>query len=256
MRAKLEVVILLAPWLCVAACADTGTTGSRGAGGPGAGVAGSAGTAPDTTSGPLAGANAASGGVAGAPSTPAPGTGAGGASGAAMPCESVGATRPCCDGGTQTCQGEEFPEWGACLDTGGAVLTCTTCLPELGNCDAGTPDAGTTCVPELGNCDGGVDAGPPPPTPCGPGMECKPGSVRYCDIAGSEWSKAICEASGVWGPCLPIEVPPEVIGHGDCSATDYSPEMCCPPLFWCCQDNPGGPFKDFGSGACAAVACP
>ena len=87
-------------------------------------------------------------------------------------------------------------------------------------------------------------------------MECKPGAIRYCDDPAGEWTMSTCDATGTWGPCLVTTVPDGAIGLGDCSPTDYSPEMCCPQLFLCCQNDPFGAFEDWGSGACAAVSCP
>jgi hypothetical protein len=91
---------------------------------------------------------------------------------------------------------------------------------------------------------------------CGPGMVCKPGAVRYCDTGGFDFMASTCTSSGQWGPCVIAPMP-----AGWCEPPgNFSPELCCPPLFLCCQDNPGGPFKDWavpeGSGACAAVSCP
>jgi len=162
------------------------------------------------------------------------------------PCAIAGTTRQCCGTGVQTCTGVEFPIWGPCVDGLGAEVVCTRCdTNEFGpGCDAGAaPDAGT---PE-------PDAGTP--TECGPGMECKPGAVRYCDMAGAEWSQSTCDATGHWPACVPATIPPAANGQG-CAQNDYAPEMCCGPAMICCQDNPDGPFLDFGSGACAAVSCP
>jgi hypothetical protein len=83
-------------------------------------------------------------------------------------------------------------------------------------------------------------------------MVCKPGSIRYCDEPAAEWTKSTCDATGNWGPCVPTDAP---AGPG-CDKNSYAPEKCCPGLKLCCQDNPGGPFVDFGSGGCAAIACP
>jgi hypothetical protein len=142
-------------------------------------------------------------------------------------------------------------------------MTCTTTCKdnEFANCDGGI-DSGV---------DSGVDSGRPPTRPdagkdggqqsmpdagCGPGMECKPGAIRYCDDPASEWTKSTCDANGMWGPCVAATVPAGAEGLGDCSPTDYSPEMCCGQLSLCCQNDPNGLFEDFGSGACAAVSCP
>jgi hypothetical protein len=169
------------------------------------------------------------------------------------PCGTQGATRACCGSGTQTCSGLEFSTWGPCLDRAGSPLSCNACGPgEFGpGCDAGV-DAGKPH-------DAGSDSGHPPPPDagrCGSGMACKPGSIRYCDTPLSEWSLATCTASGQWGTCVATTVPAGAVGIGDCSPTDYSPEMCCPQLHLCCQNDPTGPFVDFGSGACAEVSCP
>jgi hypothetical protein len=83
-------------------------------------------------------------------------------------------------------------------------------------------------------------------------MKCKPGAIRYCDESSiAEWTKSTCDESGQWGPCVETTAPK---GTG-CKPDSYSPEKCCPPLKLCCQDD-NGPFVDFGSGACAAIACP
>jgi hypothetical protein len=87
-------------------------------------------------------------------------------------------------------------------------------------------------------------------------MECKPGKIRYCDIAeATEWSESICDATGHWGPCK-VSTIPAVAEQAGCAQGDYAPEICCPVAKLCCQDNLGGPFVDFNSGACAAVSCP
>ena len=94
-------------------------------------------------------------------------------------------------------------------------------------------------------------AGPGGSGGCAPGMVCKPGAVRWCDSGGFDFSKSVCSASGQWGACQTSPPPP-----GWCEPPgNFSPELCCPPLKLCCQDNPGGPFIDFGSGACAATQC-
>jgi hypothetical protein len=87
-------------------------------------------------------------------------------------------------------------------------------------------------------------------------MVCKPGSIRYCDDPAAEWTLATCNSSGQWDPCVPTSPPAGAMGMGDCSPINYSPEMCCPGLHLCCQNDPFGPFVDFGSGACADVNCP
>src|SRR5262245_34894859 len=72
-------------------------------------------------------------------------------------CE-VGATRSCSGTGTQICRRIEINDWGPCLQDAGQV----------------SHDAGH---------DSGLDAGVMPDAghSCGPDMECKPGSIRYCD---------------------------------------------------------------------------
>jgi hypothetical protein len=87
-------------------------------------------------------------------------------------------------------------------------------------------------------------------------MACKPGAIRYCDDPAAEWTLSTCDPSGQWGACVPTTVPAGATGIGDCSDNDYSPEMCCPVLVLCCQNDPFGAFEDWGSGACAAVSCP
>jgi hypothetical protein len=153
----------------------------------------------------------------------------------AEPCSSIGSTRKCCGRGIQTCQGNEFAAWGPCVDTNGATVACST--PCAGN--------------ETTSCDAGVDS-PPPDAGCGPGMVCKPGAIRYCDVTGTEWTKSTCQPTGTWGPCVATLAPK---GAG-CTQASFAPEVCCPPLHLCCQDNPGGPWKDWGGGGCAAVGCP
>jgi hypothetical protein len=87
-------------------------------------------------------------------------------------------------------------------------------------------------------------------------MECKPGSIRYCDIPqGAEWSQTICDDRGRWGTCTASTIPAAAAAAG-CSQSNYAPEICCPVAKLCCQDNPNGPFKDWGTGACAAISCP
>jgi len=184
-------------------------------------------------------------------------------------CADPGATRPCCETGTQTCSsGTEFSSWGPCRDGSGAVLECgdggwdpappAGCLPdEFGRpvCDGGastppTPPPG--CLPdEFGGytCDGGVTA--PPPSGCVPGGVCRPGAERWCDTSLAEWSRSICDSTGHWGPCMAATAPSAVSDHG-CGPDDFAPERCCPPLHMCCQDNPDGPFI----GDCTAGECP
>jgi hypothetical protein len=167
-------------------------------------------------------------------------------------CEPLGSTRVCCDVGVQTCEGIEFPAWGPCLDNGGATVSCDEPCGTAEfhpGCDAGVPPPPPPPpdVPDAGQ--------PPPPDECGPGMVCKPGAKRYCDIVGAEWSEAVCGATGQWGPCVATNIPAAADGAG-CAQDDYAPELCCPVAVICCQDNPNGPFLDFGSGACAAIGCP
>jgi hypothetical protein len=170
--------------------------------------------------------------------------------GAAPPperCGSVGTTRTCCIKGIQTCSGgTEFPTWGSCLDGTGAVLTCPADAGCVANEFGAGCDAGSDAAP-----DAGVDSGTPDGG-CGPGMTCKPGAVRYCDVAGMEWTQSVCDMTGNWGPCVPAIAPQ---GAG-CDQSSFMPEVCCPPLHLCCQDNPGGPWKDWSSGGCAAISCP
>jgi hypothetical protein len=163
-------------------------------------------------------------------------------------CGSVGTTRSCCVRGIQTCSGgAEFPTWGSCLDNTGAILTC----PADAGCVANEFGAGCDGGADTG-ADAGLDSGEAPDAGCRPGMACKPGSVRYCDVTGTEWTKSECDPSGNWGPCVPAIAPQ---GAG-CDQSSFMPEVCCPPLHLCCQDNPGGPWKDWSSGGCAAISCP
>ncbi|MDP9152585.1 MAG: hypothetical protein M3O36_21895 [Myxococcota bacterium] len=165
--------------------------------------------------------------------------GGGGDGMAHQPCTMLGATRSCC-GGTQTCLGAgEFAGWGPCLDSTGAAAVChVPCGSTELACDAGT-EAGL---------DAGFDAGNPPPDGgCGTGMECKPGSFRYCDNPIAAWSKSVCDPTGHWGPC---KASPSIPGCG----SNYAPDTCCTARFICCQWEVNGPFVDFG-GACAALAC-
>jgi hypothetical protein len=149
-------------------------------------------------------------------------------------CTIVGSTRSCC-GGNQQCMGNEFPVWGPCLDSKGAPAFC---------------NAG--CGGSERACDAGVDSPPPPVAICSQGMACKPGAIRYCDFPGHEWTKSTCDPTGNWGPCLATIAP---VGMG-CSQTSFTPEICCPPLHLCCQNDPGGPWMDWSSGGCAAISCP
>jgi hypothetical protein len=58
--------------------------------------------------------------------------------GQSIPCSNPGATEACCDTGTRTCGGGEFPTWGPCLSSSGESLSC--CMPgEFGSCDGGQP---------------------------------------------------------------------------------------------------------------------
>jgi hypothetical protein len=56
-------------------------------------------------------------------------------------CATPGATRSCCDTGTQTCAGGEFPTWGNCLSPSGTTLTCgdssSSLPPEPALCQPG-----------------------------------------------------------------------------------------------------------------------
>ncbi len=156
-------------------------------------------------------------------------------------CGSVGSTRSCCTTGTQTCSGNEFPTWGPCLDSVGGAVTCA-----LG-CIAG--ENGKGCD---GGVDSGADSGGAPDGGCTPGMVCKPGAIRYCDVTGTEWTRSACDATGNWGPCLATTAP----NGAGCVQSSFQPEICCPPLHLCCQDNPGGPWKDWSSGGCVAISCP
>jgi hypothetical protein len=206
-----------------------GTASGRNEGG------GSSGTNPD---GAGAGGNSDGGGLFGVSSD------GGARDGALESCTLPGSTRPCCRGmGTQTCTGNEFPTWGPCLDRTGAPATCPVVV-----------DSG--CVPNEfgGGCDASVDSPPPPPPPppkmgCGVGMECIPGSIRYCDDARfPNWSRSDCDSTGHWGAC---QQSPGVQG---CDQTQYDPVACCQPRFLCCQYEVNGPFVDFG-GSCSALSC-
>jgi hypothetical protein len=157
------------------------------------------------------------------------------------PCSPIGSTRVCpC--GTQTCSGTaEFLTWGPCLDATGAPAVCPPSLP-LPPPPCGTSETDASC-----------DAAPPPDAGCGPGMVCKPGAVRYCDEQQiSEWTKSTCDPTGNWGPCVPTIAP---VGVG-CSQASFSPEVCCPPLHLCCQNDPNGPWMDWSGGGCAIIKCP
>lgn len=119
--------------------ADGGTS-ARSGGGSGSG---------GTGTNPGGGA-ASSGGAAGA-GPGFVGSGDSGAGDAQAPCVS-GSTQSCCSGGAQTCSaaGEiGIPTWGPCLDSTGAVVTCSP---------------NDQCVPGETSrvCDAGVDASSPP----------------------------------------------------------------------------------------------
>jgi hypothetical protein len=74
-------------------------------------------------------------------------------------CSPIGSTRACCNG-TQTCTGtNEFPTWGPCLDSTGALAVC---FVDSGVIDAG---CGMTSEGKTIVCDAGIDSGPPPPPP-------------------------------------------------------------------------------------------
>lgn len=242
-RAPVSAIVFA---ILLGACATTGDSGSRGGAGASAGLAGTAAGSPAGagSSGGNRAVAGSSGSGSAAAGAPAPSVGDGGAVGEGSPCARVGVTRICCGRGVQTCAGtSEFPTWGPCLDDGGASIACDCAAGEFG-CDAGI-DAGTPP-------DAGTDSGTPPA--CGPGMVCKPGSIRYCDDPAAEWTQSTCDATGQWLPCVPATIPAAANGAG-CAQDDYAPEMCCAVAVICCQDNPDGPFKDFGSGACAAVDC-
>ena len=150
---------------------------------------------------------------------------------------------------------DEFPVWGPCVDGAGTEIVCSGCgVDEFRGCDAGTPPPPPPPPQDAGGPPPPRDAGTPPGE-CGPGMECKPGSVRYCDVFGFEWSESECDATGHWGECVATTIPAAADGAG-CAQDDYAPELCCPIAVICCQDNPSGPFVDFGSGACADISCP
>jgi len=72
-------------------------------------------------------------------------------------CTVPGNTRSCC-GGTQTCTGNEFPVWGACLDNSGAPAMCAF--------DAGRPLCGNINEGTQMVCDAGPPPPPPPPNVC------------------------------------------------------------------------------------------
>ena len=243
-------VALGACLLALTACSADKPSDSHGAGGttPGSGAARAAGGS---------GGAAASSGSA----TAAAGSGGRAGNGAPMkanpgstendPCSPPeDTTRTCCGKGVQSCMGDdEFPIWGPCADEEGSPVSCTGCgEDEFGGCDAGMPpppDAGEPPPQDAGE----------PPDKCGPGMECKPGSVRYCDMFALDWSVADCDATGHWGDCVATTIPAAADGEG-CAQDDYAPELCCGVAKICCQNSANGPFLDYGSGACAAVNCP
>jgi hypothetical protein len=225
---------------CGTVPADTGWSDGGGASGPSSngGASGSSGGGDSGSASPL---RSPDGGLA-IGSRDGAGTSPDGNQ--AAPCSPLGSTRSCfCGTGTQACTGAstEFTTgiWGPCLDgTGATVTSCPVLEAGCGN---------------MNELDASCDAPPPPPDGgCGPGMICKPGRVRYCDVTGMEWTKSECDSTGNWGPCLPTIAP---VGAG-CDPASFQPELCCPPLQLCCQDNPGGPWKDWSSGACAAIGCP
>lgn len=244
-------------FLAAACAADSGGAARDPNAGPATGtVAGASGSDPAMSgAGAGAGAGTSTGSGAGAGTGGAGSTDDPNVSTQDAPCATAGTTRQCCGTGVQTCMGVEFPTWGLCVDGLAQEVVCNSCATnEFGpGCDAGTPppepppqqDAGPPPEPDAGV----------PPAECGPGMECKPGSVRYCDVAGLEWSLSTCDSTGHWGTCVATAIPAAANGQG-CAQNDYAPEMCCGPAVICCQDNPGGPFLDFGSGACLAVSCP
>jgi hypothetical protein len=143
------------------------------------------------------------------------------------------------------------------------TATGNTCLINAN--PSGTPRApglmngcsDLTCAPENDltlelSCVASNCTPPAPPADAGVCVGgCKAGAIRYCDESVAEWTKQTCGSDGQWGPCTPTTAP---VGAG-CDPNSYSPEVCCPGLKICCQDQPNGPFKDFGSGACAAIAC-
>jgi hypothetical protein len=93
---------------------------------------------------------------AGGGSSSTGGSGGGGGSSstggdASQSCTMPGATRACCNGGTQTCVGTEFPTWGACLAADGTTLVC---------------GGGTCASGEFSQCDGGAPPLPPTPKLC------------------------------------------------------------------------------------------
>jgi hypothetical protein len=146
-------------------------------------------------------------------------------------CTVAGSTRSCCGTAQQTCMGMEFPVWGPCLDSKGAMVTC----------------GGPCGLSELHPCDASV---PPPPMdagPCGPGFECIPGSIRWCDNPIANWSLSTCDQTGHWGNCVAHA------GIPGCGS-NYAPDTCCTSRHLCCQWEVNGPFVDFG-GACAALSC-
>lgn len=171
----------------------------------------------------------------------------------------AGMTRSCCSSGVQTCTNDEFALWGPCLDRDGMPLKCDECTgsscdtaehhdagepPDAGQRDAGRERVDDASVP--------LDAGQ-----CGPGMVCKPGSLRYCDDSSiAEWTVSTCTAAGQWDPCVATTIPPELDGVGDCTATSFSPESCCSQKHICCQEDEFGLLDAWGSDSCAGLNCP
>lgn len=139
--------------------------------------------------------------------------------------------------------------------TGGGELSTGACPDEAAPASGSTPGSTTADAAADAGSSKTADASPASSDTtnagCSAGMVCKPGSIRYCDSKIAEWTKSTCDAAGNWGPCVETTAP----SGPNCDPNSYSPEKCCPGLELCCQDETNGPFVDYGSGACAAVAC-
>jgi hypothetical protein len=110
---------------------------------------------------------------------------------------------------------------------------------------AETPEPLRPSPPENG--DGGRSASEAPDAGmCGPGMECRPGASRYCDLTQLEWTKSTCDATGHWAACAPAAPPEE---------SAFPKQTTCAMRGLCCQFKTDGPFVDSGSGACGAAGC-
>ena len=91
--------------------------------------------------------------------------------GEGQPCDTVDATRACCEGGHQTCMSSfEFTQWGPCMGSDGKQLICTDGPGDECNtrefsqfCTPPPPhDCDVELYPDC-NSDGGT---PPPPSLC------------------------------------------------------------------------------------------